>query len=205
MGRNRQRLFANETERLWVSFLSLSFRRDTASSLRSIIYAGAWYPLLSGGASPSHQTLTLLAFCKADTARLFQGHEVSQYPGLESNIDLKANLLPWGIYTPSITLQDWSLKWMSSDVTASQDDGNHDERQTKKTQLWGLARKEAVPAGSQMGAVDLTGWVPGWRGKRSIVVADDAAFREKSKMLTAMERQKWLNSYMQKFLVVNSD
>ncbi|KAG8140434.1 hypothetical protein E2320_003105 [Naja naja] len=134
--------------------------------------------------------------------RKFGKHEVSQYPGLEGNIDLKA---PWGIYTPSITLQDWNLKWMSSDVTASQDDGNHDERQNKKTQLWGLARKEAVPAGNQMGAVDLTGWVPGWRGKRSIVVADDAAFREKSKMLTAMERQKWLNSYMQKFLVVNSD
>uniref|UniRef100_A0A670ZI56 Tuberoinfundibular peptide of 39 residues n=1 Tax=Pseudonaja textilis TaxID=8673 RepID=A0A670ZI56_PSETE len=99
----------------------------------------------------------------------FGEHDVSQYPGLESNVDLKANLLPWGIYTPSISLQDW------------------------------------IPAGNQMGAVDLTGWVPGWRGKRSIVVADDAAFREKSKMLTAMERQKWLNSYMQKFLVVNSD
>uniref|UniRef100_A0A8C4WIF3 Tuberoinfundibular peptide of 39 residues n=1 Tax=Gopherus evgoodei TaxID=1825980 RepID=A0A8C4WIF3_9SAUR len=46
---------------------------------------------------------------------------------------------------------------------------------------------------------------PGWGGKRSIVVADDAAFRERSKMLTAMERQKWLNSYMQKLLVVNPD
>lgn len=40
--------------------------------------------------------------------------------------------------------------------------------------------------------------------KRNLVVADDAAFREKSKMLTSMERQKWLNSYMQKLLVVNS-
>lgn len=40
--------------------------------------------------------------------------------------------------------------------------------------------------------------------KRNMVVADDAAFREKSKLLTAMERQKWLNSYMQKLLVVNS-
>ncbi|XP_076843886.1 tuberoinfundibular peptide of 39 residues [Brachyhypopomus gauderio] len=42
------------------------------------------------------------------------------------------------------------------------------------------------------------------QAKRNIVVADDAAFREKSKLLTAMERQKWLNSYMQKLLVVNS-
>lgn len=40
--------------------------------------------------------------------------------------------------------------------------------------------------------------------KRNLVVADDAAFREKSKLLTSMERQKWLNSYMQKLLVVNS-
>uniref|UniRef100_A0A665TV76 Tuberoinfundibular peptide of 39 residues n=1 Tax=Echeneis naucrates TaxID=173247 RepID=A0A665TV76_ECHNA len=40
--------------------------------------------------------------------------------------------------------------------------------------------------------------------KRNMVVADDAAFREKSKLLTSIERQKWLNSYMQKLLVVNS-
>ncbi|XP_038639720.1 tuberoinfundibular peptide of 39 residues [Scyliorhinus canicula] len=38
--------------------------------------------------------------------------------------------------------------------------------------------------------------------KRSIVVADDVAFREKSKFLTAMQRQKWLNSVMRK-LVIN--
>lgn len=54
------------------------------------------------------------------------------------------------------------------------------------------------------------GWPMDWQErlgnqeKRNIVVADDAAFREKSKLLTAMERQKWLNSYMQKLLVVNS-
>ncbi|XP_067830253.1 tuberoinfundibular peptide of 39 residues isoform X2 [Heptranchias perlo] len=38
--------------------------------------------------------------------------------------------------------------------------------------------------------------------KRSIVVADDVAFREKSKFLTALERQKWLNSVLRK-LVTN--
>ncbi|KAK9397453.1 PTH2: Tuberoinfundibular peptide [Crotalus adamanteus] len=137
--------------------------------------------------------------------RKFGKDEVSQYRGLESNVDLKTGLSPWGIHTPSITLQDWSLKWMSSDATASQEDDNRDEKQNKKMYPWGLARKEAIPAWSPKGAVDATGWLPGWRGKRSIVVADDAAFREKSKMLTAMERQKWLNSYMQKFLMVNSD
>lgn len=40
--------------------------------------------------------------------------------------------------------------------------------------------------------------------KRNMVVADDTAFRERSKLLTSMERQKWLNSYMQKLLVVQS-
>lgn len=40
--------------------------------------------------------------------------------------------------------------------------------------------------------------------KRNMVVADDAAFRERSKLLTSIERQKWLNSYMQKLLVVHS-
>ncbi|XP_072348063.1 tuberoinfundibular peptide of 39 residues [Scyliorhinus torazame] len=38
--------------------------------------------------------------------------------------------------------------------------------------------------------------------KRSVVVADDVAFREKSKFLTAMQRQKWLSSVMRK-LVIN--
>ncbi|XP_072444362.1 tuberoinfundibular peptide of 39 residues [Chiloscyllium punctatum] len=38
--------------------------------------------------------------------------------------------------------------------------------------------------------------------KRSFVVADDVAFREKSKLLTAMQRQKWLNAVMRQ-LVIN--
>ncbi|XP_078388126.1 tuberoinfundibular peptide of 39 residues [Cetorhinus maximus] len=38
--------------------------------------------------------------------------------------------------------------------------------------------------------------------KRSFVVADDVAFRERSKFLTAMQRQKWLDSVMRQ-LVVN--
>lgn len=66
-------------------------------------------------------------------------------------------------------------------------------------------------AQSQLGEALVEGWPGDWSSnqepseeKRNIVVADDAAFREKSKLLTAMERQKWLNSYMQKLLVVNS-
>uniref|UniRef100_A0A674JSY0 Tuberoinfundibular peptide of 39 residues n=1 Tax=Terrapene triunguis TaxID=2587831 RepID=A0A674JSY0_9SAUR len=66
---------------------------------------------------------------------------------------------------------------------------------SRKSRLWSGPSQEVPPAEQ----------APGWGGKRSIVVADDAAFREQSKMLTAMERQKWLNSYMQKLLVVNPD
>uniref|UniRef100_A0A4W3K2T3 Tuberoinfundibular peptide of 39 residues n=1 Tax=Callorhinchus milii TaxID=7868 RepID=A0A4W3K2T3_CALMI len=43
--------------------------------------------------------------------------------------------------------------------------------------------------------------VGGDGGKRSVVVADDVAFRENSKFLTAMERQKWLNSIIRKLVV----
>uniref|UniRef100_A0A8C3SF40 Tuberoinfundibular peptide of 39 residues n=1 Tax=Chelydra serpentina TaxID=8475 RepID=A0A8C3SF40_CHESE len=68
---------------------------------------------------------------------------------------------------------------------------------SRKSRPWSGPRQEVPPA-------ELAP-APGWGGKRSIVVADDAAFRERSKMLTAMERQKWLNSYMQKLLVVNPD
>ncbi|KAK7904085.1 hypothetical protein WMY93_016692 [Mugilogobius chulae] len=47
-------------------------------------------------------------------------------------------------------------------------------------------------------------WSSGAGLNRRSVVADDAAFRERSKLLTSMERQKWLNSYMHKLLVVDS-
>lgn len=67
-----------------------------------------------------------------------------------------------------------------------------------------------ITSQSQMEEEMTNGWRSNWMAqpvneeKRNIVVADDAAFREKSKLLTAMQRQKWLNSYMQKLLVVNS-
>ncbi|XP_050783716.1 tuberoinfundibular peptide of 39 residues [Gopherus flavomarginatus] len=89
----------------------------------------------------------------------------------------------WDLQLPSISLQDWSLRMLSG------------EGRSRKSRLWSGPSQEVPPA-------ELA---PGWGGKRSIVVADDAAFRERSKMLTAMERQKWLNSYMQKLLVVNPD
>lgn len=90
---------------------------------------------------------------------------------------------------------------MSSDVITPQDEDSGG--QNRKSHLWGPVRQEAVPSESQKVVLYPNSWLPRWGGKRSIVVADDAVFREKSKLLTARERQKWLNSYMQKFLVVN--
>nr|XP_020648532.1 tuberoinfundibular peptide of 39 residues isoform X1 [Pogona vitticeps] len=131
--------------------------------------------------------------------------EAPQYPPPGSSDHLKKPLLLWNIGIPSITLHDWSLKWMSSDVTAPQEEDKEEEVQNRKASLWSSMGEESPSSGGKKMALYPTNWVPGWDGKRSIVVADDAAFREKSKMLTAMERQKWLNSYMQKFLVVDSE
>ncbi|XP_062992951.1 tuberoinfundibular peptide of 39 residues [Elgaria multicarinata webbii] len=142
---------------------------------------------------------------KAHNSGRFWEHAAPQYPPLEGSIDLNAALLPWGTHLPSIMLHDWSLKWMSSDVTAPQDEEKEDGGQNRKSLLWGSMRQEASSPRDPKVALYPASWVPGWGGKRSIVVADDAAFREKSKLLTAMQRQKWLNSYMQKLLVVNSD
>ncbi|XP_067099993.1 tuberoinfundibular peptide of 39 residues [Osmerus mordax] len=111
--------------------------------------------------------------------------------------DLKPD--QWEILYPSISLRDWSIQMMSTpDFGAAK----------SKAELLGEAWLPASQ--SQLGEALVEGWPGDWPSnqgpneeKRNIVVADDAAFREKSKLLTAMERQKWLNSYMQKLLVVN--
>uniref|UniRef100_A0A7M4FF81 Tuberoinfundibular peptide of 39 residues n=1 Tax=Crocodylus porosus TaxID=8502 RepID=A0A7M4FF81_CROPO len=94
---------------------------------------------------------------------------------------------------PPIPLQGWSLRALLPSMRSPWEE----EGQSRKSHFWNRSRQEVPP------------WqgvpAPGEGGKRSIVVADDAAFREKSKLLTAMERQKWLNAYMQKLLVVNQD
>ncbi|XP_034992627.1 tuberoinfundibular peptide of 39 residues [Zootoca vivipara] len=136
-----------------------------------------------------------------NSGRLWR-REVSQYPPPGGIVDLKGALVPWSLRIPSTTLRDWMLKWMSSDVTTPWAEDNEDEGQNRKSRLWGPARQESPSPKGQKVALYQASWVPGWVGKRSIVLADDAAFREKSKMLRTMERQKWLNSYMQKLLVV---
>lgn len=91
-------------------------------------------------------------------------------------------------------------------MLSSPDFGGAEPKRTEQ-----LPVDEWIPLSqSEMEEKLMMGWPVDWqqqggnKEKRNIVVADDAAFREKSKLLTAMERQKWLNSYMQKLLVVNS-
>nr|XP_004672307.1 tuberoinfundibular peptide of 39 residues [Jaculus jaculus] len=40
--------------------------------------------------------------------------------------------------------------------------------------------------------------------RRSLALADDAAFRERARLLAALERRQWLNSYMQKLLLLDA-
>ncbi|XP_014707778.1 tuberoinfundibular peptide of 39 residues [Equus asinus] len=40
--------------------------------------------------------------------------------------------------------------------------------------------------------------------RRSLALADDAAFRERARLLAALERRHWLNWYMHKLLVLDA-
>ncbi|CAB1421367.1 unnamed protein product [Pleuronectes platessa] len=103
------------------------------------------------------------------------------------------------ILYPSISLRDWSIQMLSAPSLRAAADSK--AGLVKEAWLFDPERTE-----SGMEKV----WPAEWSSqgarmvKRNMVVADDAAFREKSKLLTSMERQKWLNSYMQKLLVVHS-
>ncbi|XP_030247953.1 tuberoinfundibular peptide of 39 residues isoform X1 [Sparus aurata] len=105
----------------------------------------------------------------------------------------------WGVLFPSISLRDWSIQMMSAPSLRAAADSRT-----------GLMREAWLFAPDRTEASMERAWPAEWSSqgggmvKRNMVVADDAAFREKSKLLTSMERQKWLNSYMQKLLVVNS-
>ncbi|XP_035530548.1 tuberoinfundibular peptide of 39 residues [Morone saxatilis] len=104
----------------------------------------------------------------------------------------------WDVLFPSISLRDWSIQMMSAPSLGA------------ANSKAGLMREAWLFAPERAEASMERAWPAEWSSqgagmvKRNMVVADDAAFREKSKLLTSMERQKWLNSYMQKLLVVNS-
>ncbi|XP_022606924.1 tuberoinfundibular peptide of 39 residues [Seriola dumerili] len=105
----------------------------------------------------------------------------------------------WDVLFPSISLRDWSIQMMSAPSLGAAADSKA-----------GVMREAWLFAPERAAASMERAWPAEWSSqgagmvKRNMVVADDAAFREKSKLLTSMERQKWLNSYMQKLLVVNS-
>ncbi|XP_037374099.1 tuberoinfundibular peptide of 39 residues [Talpa occidentalis] len=42
------------------------------------------------------------------------------------------------------------------------------------------------------------------QSRRSLALADDAAFRERARLRAALERRHWLNSYMHKLLVLDA-
>ncbi|XP_033991083.1 tuberoinfundibular peptide of 39 residues isoform X2 [Trematomus bernacchii] len=103
----------------------------------------------------------------------------------------------WDVLIPSISLRDWSIEMMSAPSLGAA--ANSNAGLMREAWLFGPERAEESVRGAWPAE-----WTHGASMKRNMVVADDAAFREKSKLLTSMERQKWLNSYMQKLLVVNS-
>ncbi|XP_038143938.1 tuberoinfundibular peptide of 39 residues isoform X1 [Cyprinodon tularosa] len=105
----------------------------------------------------------------------------------------------WDVLFPSISLHDWNIQMMSTPSLRAAADSK--AGLMREAWLFGPDRAEASVEG-----VWPSEWASGGARllKRNMVVADDAAFREKSKLLTSMERQKWLNSYMQKLLVVDS-
>ncbi|XP_042244495.1 tuberoinfundibular peptide of 39 residues isoform X3 [Thunnus maccoyii] len=113
--------------------------------------------------------------------------------------DSEAKRDDWDVVFPSISLRDWSIQMMSAPSLRA--------AANSKT---GLMREAWLFAPERAEASVERAWPAEWSSqdagmvKRNMVVADDAAFREKSKLLTSMERQKWLNSYMQKLLVVKS-
>ncbi|KAJ3613809.1 hypothetical protein NHX12_020055 [Muraenolepis orangiensis] len=108
------------------------------------------------------------------------------------------------VHFPSFSLPDWGIQPMSAqDLKAAAN-----SKAYLNSGAWLSAPKSHQSEGVESRLDE--GWPAGWSqqsssvGKRNMVVADDAAFREKSKLLTTMERQKWLNSYMQKLLVVHT-
>ncbi|XP_036405079.1 tuberoinfundibular peptide of 39 residues [Megalops cyprinoides] len=116
-----------------------------------------------------------------------------------------SKLAQWEVLYPSFSLRDWSIQMMSPPEFSAP----KPKAELVADDTWlpmSQSQTEALTEESELGKNWPSDSSPraGNEEKRNIVVADDAAFRQKSKLLTAMERQKWLNSYMQKLLVVNS-
>ncbi|XP_069016569.1 tuberoinfundibular peptide of 39 residues isoform X2 [Embiotoca jacksoni] len=148
---------------------------------------------------PAFPRMSLLLLGILGMTLLTSGFPQPQLPlrGPDDSEDPKRD--NWDVLFPSISLRDWSIQMMSAPSLRAATDSK--AGMMREVWLFSPERAESSVEGV---------WPAEWSSqgtrmvKRNMVVADDAAFREKSKLLTSMERQKWLNSYMQKLLVVNS-
>ncbi|XP_026166600.1 tuberoinfundibular peptide of 39 residues [Mastacembelus armatus] len=144
---------------------------------------------------PAFPCTSFLLLCILGMTLVTSGFPQPRLPLRSPNHSQEPNQDDWDVLFPSISLRDWSLHMIS--------------RATDNSKA-GLMREEWLFPPERAEASMARAWPAEWSSKggrmvkRNMVVADDAAFREKSKLLTSMERQKWLNSYMQKLLVVNS-
>ncbi|XP_073323365.1 tuberoinfundibular peptide of 39 residues [Pagrus major] len=148
---------------------------------------------------PSLPRVSLLFLCILGMTMVTSGFPQPQLHLRNPHDSAEAKQDDWEVLFPSISLRDWSIQMMSAPSLRAAVDSRA-----------GLMREAWLFAPDRTEASMERAWPAEWLSqgggmvKRNMVVADDAAFREKSKLLTSMERQKWLNSYMQKLLVVNS-
>ncbi|KAI3367985.1 hypothetical protein L3Q82_026809 [Scortum barcoo] len=147
---------------------------------------------------PAFPRMSFLSLCILGMTLVTSGFPQPRLPLRSPDDSDEAKRDDWDVLFPSISLRDWSIQMMSAPTLRAADSKA------------GLMRETWLFAPERAEASVERAWPPEWSSqgtgmvKRNMVVADDAAFREKSKLLTSMERQKWLNSYMQKLLVVNS-
>ncbi|KAM8916272.1 tuberoinfundibular peptide of 39 residues [Spinachia spinachia] len=145
---------------------------------------------------PAFHRMSFLLLCILAITLVTSGFPQTRPPLRSLDNAEESNRDEWEVLFPSISLGDWIIPMMTPSLRA---DSN--AKLMREAWLFALARAEASRESAWPAEWSSQG---GSKAKRNMVVADDAAFREKSKLLTAMERQKWLNSYMQKLLVVKS-
>uniref|UniRef100_A0A8C7WV05 Tuberoinfundibular peptide of 39 residues n=1 Tax=Oryzias sinensis TaxID=183150 RepID=A0A8C7WV05_9TELE len=147
---------------------------------------------------PVFPRMSFLLLCIMGMISMVSGFPQTRLPLRSSEDPENPKQDEWDVVFPSISLHDWNIQMLSPPSVRAA---------ASKT---GLLREAWLFTPERTDSSMDGMWPPEWTSdgarllKRNMVVADDAAFREKNKLLTAMERQKWLNSYMQKLLVVNS-
>ncbi|XP_023129859.1 tuberoinfundibular peptide of 39 residues [Amphiprion ocellaris] len=148
---------------------------------------------------PVISRMSFLLLCILGMTLVTSGFPQPRLPVRSPDDSEEAKRDDWDVLFPSISLRDWSIHMMSAPSLRAA--ANSKAGLLREAWLFDPERAKESVEGP---------WPSQWSSqgarlvKRNMVVADDAAFREKSKLLTSMERQKWLNSYMQKLLVVNS-